>query len=110
MSSDVLAETLEALRLRGTAYFKADFRAPWGMAVPAKDVATFHVVVQGQCWLRVPGETWSFSPRAPLTSSCTPPTLMRLPRRTCSVGPARHRSWATVGLVRHHARLWSFLV
>ncbi len=57
MSSDVLAETLEALRLRGTAYFKADFRAPWGMAVPAKDVAAFHVVVQGQCWLRVPGET-----------------------------------------------------
>jgi hypothetical protein len=26
------------------------------MAVPAKDVAAFHVVVQGQCWLRVPGE------------------------------------------------------
>jgi AraC-like DNA-binding protein len=57
MGSDVLTETLEALRLRGTAYFKAEFRSPWGMAIPAKDVAAFHVVVEGQCWLRVPGET-----------------------------------------------------
>jgi AraC-like DNA-binding protein len=56
MDSDVLAETLEALRLRGTAYFKAEFRAPWGMALPAGDVAAFHVVVQGGCWLRVPGQ------------------------------------------------------
>lgn len=57
MGSDVLSEILEALRLRGTAYFKAEFRAPWGMAIPAKDVAAFHVVVQGSCWLRASGET-----------------------------------------------------
>jgi AraC-like DNA-binding protein len=57
MGSDVLAETLEALRLRGTAYFKAEFRAPWGMAIPARDVAAFHVVAHGTCWLRVPRET-----------------------------------------------------
>lgn len=57
MGSDVLSETLEALRLQGTAYFKAEFRAPWGMAIPAKDVAAFHVVVEGGCWLRACGGT-----------------------------------------------------
>lgn len=54
MSRDeVLYQTLEALRLRGTVYFQADFRAPWGMAIPASQVAAFHVVVAGRCWLRL---------------------------------------------------------
>ncbi|MBT7595395.1 MAG: AraC family transcriptional regulator, partial [Gemmatimonadetes bacterium] len=44
MSLDVLASALEALRLRGTVYFQSDFRAPWGMAVPANNVAAFHVI------------------------------------------------------------------
>ncbi len=51
-SVDVIAEALEALKLRGTVYFQADFRAPWGMAIPAGDVAAFHVVTGGACWLR----------------------------------------------------------
>ena len=55
-SDDLLARTLEMLRLRGTVYFQADFGAPWGMAVPASQVAAFHVVVAGQCWLRLQGE------------------------------------------------------
>ena len=55
MPIDVLAKTLEALRLRGTVYFKADFCAPWGMAVPAGKVAAFHVVAEGACWLRMSG-------------------------------------------------------
>jgi AraC-like DNA-binding protein len=41
-------------------YFKADFCSPWGMAVPAKEVAAFHLVVAGACWLRVGGS----APRA----------------------------------------------
>ncbi len=45
------------LRLRGTVYFQADFGAPWGMAVPASQVAAFHVVATGHCWLRLQGET-----------------------------------------------------
>jgi len=55
MSVDVLAKTLEALHLRGTVYFKADFLAPWGMAMPSGDVASFHVVAAGRCWLRTRG-------------------------------------------------------
>ena len=47
---DVLTDVLRALRLRGTAYFRADFRAPWGMAIDRQDVASFHVVVEGTCF------------------------------------------------------------
>lgn len=57
MAVDVLASTLEALRLRGTIYFQADFRAPWGMALPSGDVAAFHVVAHGSCWLRTGSDT-----------------------------------------------------
>ena len=52
---DLLAGTLNALRLRGTVYFEADFRPPWGMAIPSKDVAAFHIVAAGACWLRGAG-------------------------------------------------------
>jgi AraC family transcriptional activator of mtrCDE len=53
--TDVLAKALEAIRLRGTVYFKADFRAPWDMSIPSKEIAAFHVVAAGECWLRVDG-------------------------------------------------------
>ncbi len=53
--TDVLATALEAIRLRGTVYFKADFRAPWDMEIPSKDTAAFHVVAAGECWLSVDG-------------------------------------------------------
>jgi len=53
--TDLVSRTLEALRLRGTVYFEADFRPPWGMAIPSKELAAFHVVSAGECWLRVDG-------------------------------------------------------
>ncbi len=53
--TDVVAKTLEALRLRGTVYFEADFTEPWGMAIPARDVAILHVVAAGRAWLRSDG-------------------------------------------------------
>lgn len=56
-TTDVLAQTLEALRLRGTVYFRAEFCAPWGMAIPAGKVAAFHVVANGECWLRMAEST-----------------------------------------------------
>lgn len=48
-SVDLLADVLRALRLQGTAYFRADFRAPWGMQMPGGPVASFHAVVDGRC-------------------------------------------------------------
>jgi len=49
---DVLAEILRAQRLRGTVYFRADFREPWGLDIRGGEFANFHIVAQGQCWLR----------------------------------------------------------
>jgi len=51
-SVDLLGEVLQALRLRGTVYFEADFRSPWGMDIKGGSLANFHVVTQGQCWVR----------------------------------------------------------
>lgn len=53
---DVLTDVLTTLRLRGTVYFQADFGAPWGMDIKGGAVASFHLVVQGNCWLRGPGQ------------------------------------------------------
>jgi AraC-like DNA-binding protein len=36
-------------------YFRCEFTAPWGMQIPQGPMAEFHIVVRGQCWLRVPG-------------------------------------------------------
>lgn len=56
MADDALSQILEALRLRGSVYFHTYFNPPWAVAVPAyANVARFHVVMRGSCWLRVEG-------------------------------------------------------
>jgi len=52
---DALSDVLRALRLSGTVYFRADFQAPWGMAMQAGQFANFHLVVRGECWVTTPG-------------------------------------------------------
>ncbi len=49
---EVLSEVLRALRLQGTVYFEADFCSPWGMNLAGGQVANFHVVTEGTCWVR----------------------------------------------------------
>lgn len=49
---DILSDILQTVKLRGTVYFRADFHAPWGMAIPTGTFANFHIVTAGQCWLR----------------------------------------------------------
>ena len=51
---DVLTDILRSVRLRGTVYFEAAFRAPWGMEIKGGRVANFHIVVDGRCWMRIP--------------------------------------------------------
>lgn len=51
----VLKEVFRSVRLRGTAYFSAEFRAPWGMEIQGTGVANFHLVVGGHCVVRDPG-------------------------------------------------------
>jgi AraC-like DNA-binding protein len=50
---DVLTDVLRTLRLRGSLLFRCEQRAPWGLASDDADYATFHIVVAGQCWLRL---------------------------------------------------------
>lgn len=44
---DVLSGVLATLRVRSTVWCVSDFRAPWGFRVLARDVACFHVVLEG---------------------------------------------------------------
>ena len=53
---DILGDVLRRVALRATVYFKADFGTPWGMAIPDKDVAAFHIVVKGRCAARLDGQ------------------------------------------------------
>lgn len=51
---DLLSDILYTLRLRGNLYFRTELAAPWGIEVPAdRQVARFHVVICGSCWLHV---------------------------------------------------------
>jgi AraC-like DNA-binding protein len=53
---DVLTDVLEQVRLAGTLYFSAEFRAPWGVSVRPEGRAPFYVVTRGDCLLEVDGE------------------------------------------------------
>ena len=51
---DPLGEALHLLRMSGSFYCRSEFRAPFGIALPAMpDCLMFHVVTAGQCWLEV---------------------------------------------------------
>jgi len=51
---DVLSDVLTSIHLGGGVYFRCEMSAPWGMAIPPTPVAEFHVIVRGNCWLRIP--------------------------------------------------------
>ncbi len=53
---DTLSRILDILHFNGTFYFTTNFHSPWGVEVPAyKNVARFHYVKQGTCWIRIEG-------------------------------------------------------
>lgn len=53
---DVLSDVLALLKLQGTLYFRTAFNPPWGILVPShENVARFHLVLRGRCWLAVSG-------------------------------------------------------
>lgn len=55
-SVDPLGEALHSLRMSGVFYCRAEFRAPWGLVLPAmKNSLMFHFVTSGRCWLEVKG-------------------------------------------------------
>ncbi len=54
---DTLSKILDSLHFNGTFYFATNFHSPWSVEVPEyKNVARFHYVTQGVCWVRIQGE------------------------------------------------------
>jgi AraC-like DNA-binding protein/mannose-6-phosphate isomerase-like protein (cupin superfamily) len=50
---DTVADLLSAVQVRSTVYCLSDLGAPWGFAVEGTNVAKFHCVLDGACWLRL---------------------------------------------------------
>jgi AraC family transcriptional regulator, alkane utilization regulator len=51
----VLADVLQSIHLQSTLYCRAKMGAPWGFRVSRREVASFHIVTGGKCWLTVEG-------------------------------------------------------
>src|SRR6516164_1492555 len=52
---DAVTELLAALRVRSTVYCLSELREPWGFEVDGANVAKFHLVLSGSCWLNLAG-------------------------------------------------------
>ena len=52
---DAVSNLLKSLRVRSSVFCVANMGAPWGFVVQARDVASFHLVVEGDCWVQVDG-------------------------------------------------------
>lgn len=53
--TDTVAELLTTLRVHSSVYCLSELRAPWGFQVDGANVAKFHLVLEGACWLQVDG-------------------------------------------------------
>lgn len=49
--ADIVADIVATTRRSTAVYCRNRFHAPWGIAIPAEHVASFHVVTAGACWL-----------------------------------------------------------
>jgi AraC-like DNA-binding protein len=54
-ATDPVAQTLNAVNVLSSVYCLSDLRAPWGFAVEGANVAKFHLVLEGECWLEADG-------------------------------------------------------
>lgn len=50
---DALTEVLQTTHLHSHFLGRAELSAPWGIQVSQQKHATFHIVIQGSCWLDV---------------------------------------------------------
>ena len=50
---DVLGGVLQSIHLHSTLYCRAKMGSPWGFRVSGREVASFHIVTEGSCWLTV---------------------------------------------------------
>ncbi len=54
--NDLIRNILRSVSLQTVLYFRPELRARWGILTAAREVAFFHVVTRGRCWLDVEGE------------------------------------------------------
>ncbi len=48
---DLLSELFNDVEVASTLYGRVEARAPWSVGYPPSDLAGFHVVLEGECWL-----------------------------------------------------------
>jgi AraC-like DNA-binding protein len=53
--ADIVADVVATTRRGSLMYSRNRFHGPWGAAFPASDVAMFHVITTGACWLVAAG-------------------------------------------------------
>jgi AraC-like DNA-binding protein len=53
--ADIVADVIATTRRGSLMYARNRFHAPWGAAFPAGNLANFHVITAGACWLTVAG-------------------------------------------------------
>lgn len=51
--ADALTEVLETVHLESTVFCRSELTAPWGIRIGEEHGAMFHIVADGQCWLKV---------------------------------------------------------
>ena len=85
---DLLSDVLSTLKLSGHIYFRTQLSSPWGIYVPAeKNVARFHVAINGGCWLGVGDDGRPFQLSEgdlALVPHGSAHRIMDHPERTCS--------------------------
>src|SRR2546428_634876 len=59
--TDTLSDVLAVTRLKGTVYFSAELRAPWGGALPPRSRSPFYMVTRGRCEIMLDGAAPSVS-------------------------------------------------
>jgi AraC-like DNA-binding protein len=53
---DAITDLLATLRVQSTVYCLSELREPWGFEVDGVNVAKFHLVLAGMCWLHIAGQ------------------------------------------------------
>jgi AraC-like DNA-binding protein len=53
--ADIVADVIATTRRGSLMYARNRFHAPWGASFPAGNLANFHVITSGACWLTVDG-------------------------------------------------------
>jgi AraC-like DNA-binding protein len=54
--TDVLADVLDSLQLKGRIFCRCELSAPWAIGFAPGHFSHFHIIERGTCWLRLHGE------------------------------------------------------